>query len=121
MSVKPNDLAIVIQGMWPNVGRIVYVHRLDRAVDFRPMGLGVKPGWRVRAWGATPLETTAGPSMVGFTPVGSLKPLDDLPPEQHEEIRLDMAHQDFQEAMRELAELLKKQYAPEAVPASEPN
>jgi hypothetical protein len=116
MSVKPDDLAIVIQGMWPNVGRIVYVDRLDRAVDFTVMGLGIKPGWRVRAWGSVPLETTGGPRMVGFTPVGSLKPLDDLPPEQRAEIRREMGQLDFQEAMNDLAKILEEQYAPENVP-----
>lgn len=40
MNVKPDSLAIVVQGMWPNVGRIVYVGRRDPAIDFTAMGLG---------------------------------------------------------------------------------
>jgi hypothetical protein len=117
MSVKPNTLAIVIQGMWPNVGRVVYVDRLDPAIDFSAMGLGVKPGWRVRAWGSAPLETTKGPRMVGFTPVGSLKPFDDLPPEQREAIRREMARLDLQEAMNDLAKIFEEEHATEEVAA----
>ena len=115
MSVKPDDLAIVIQGLWPNMGRVVYVDRLDPAIDFSAMGLGVKPGWRVRAWGSTPLETSKGPRMAGFTPVGSLKPLDDLPPEQREAIRREMAMLDFQEAMNDLVKILEEEHATEEV------
>lgn len=55
--------------------------------------------------------------MTGFTPVGSFKPLDDLPPQQREQIRREMAQLDFQEAMDDLANILKQQYAPETVPA----
>jgi hypothetical protein len=117
MNVKPDSLAIVVQGMWPNVGRIVYVDRRDPAIDFTAMGLGIRPGWRIRAWGTAPLMTTGGPRMTGFTPVGSLKPLDDLPPQQREQIRREMAQLDFQEAMDDLANILKQQYAPETVPA----
>ena len=117
MSVKPDDLAIVIQGLWPNVGRIVYVDRLEDAFDFSAMGLGVKPGWRVRAWGSAPLETTKGPRMAGFTPVGSLKPLYDLPPEQREAIRREMAKLDLEDAMNDLAKIFEKEHALEDVAA----
>ena len=117
MSVKPDDLAIVIQGLWPNVGRIVYVDRLEGAFDFSAMGLGIKPGWRVRAWGSTPLETTQGPRMAGYTPVGSLKPLDGLPPDQREAIRREMAMLDFQEAMNDLIKIFEKEHATEEVAA----
>lgn len=117
MSVKPDDLSIAIHGMWPNVGRVVYVDRLDPAIDFSAMGLGVKPGWRVRAWGSAPLETIKGPRMAGFTPVGSLKPLDDLSPEHRESIRCEMALLDFQDDMNDLSKIFEMQYETEDVAA----
>jgi hypothetical protein len=108
-NIHSGDLAVVVQGLWPNVGRLVYVTKFVRDFDFSTMGSGIREGWRVRSWSQGPLETTGGPRMVGFTPVGSLRRLDPLPPLQQRELRVEMARLDFDEALCELATILKKQ------------
>jgi hypothetical protein len=77
--------------------------------DFSAMGLGIKDGWRVRSWSSGPLETTEGPLMVGITPVGSLRRLDRLPPDQQKAVELEMAHADFQDALCELVKYFEEQ------------
>lgn len=109
MNVQAGELAVVVKGLWPNVGRVVYVDRLVPTWDFTPLGLGQQPGWRVRAWSPAPLETTAGPSLVGYTPLGSLRPLGSLTPDAARQIAREMALADFREAVDELAEVLRKQ------------
>lgn len=54
------DLAVVVRGLWPNVGRIVYVHAYVPEFDFTNMGLGKTAGWRVRNWSAGKLTRTDG-------------------------------------------------------------
>lgn len=110
MTVRAGDLAVVVKGLWPNVGRIVFVDRYVQLHDFTTMGLGHMPGWRVRSWSLGPLETVAGPRFVGYTPLGSLKPLDPLPPDQARLVQQQMAIADFREAMQDLAEVLHRQY-----------
>jgi len=106
--IRPDDLAIVVRCFWPNVGRVVYVSRFVPAHDFTLMGLGIRDGWRVRSWSGGPLETTAGPRMVGFTPVGSLRRLDPLPPNQRREVAQEMVMEDFNEALEDLIKILEK-------------
>ena len=109
MNVRAGDLAVVVKGLWPNVGRIVFVDRYVESQDFTAMGLGRGPGWRVRSWSQGPFQTVAGPRFVGYTPLGSLKPLDPLPPDQARLVQQQMAIADFKEAMQELAEVLLRQ------------
>lgn len=106
MNVKAGDLAIVVKGLWPNVGRIVYVDCYRPLFDFSPMGLQPSPGWRVRSISSQPLETTEGLRMAGITPVRSLRRIDPLPPEQMHLIAQRMAVADFREAMEQLAEVM---------------
>jgi hypothetical protein len=47
-NIRARDLAVVVQGLWPNVGRMVYVHEFVPGFDFGVMGLGIRDGWRVR-------------------------------------------------------------------------
>lgn len=108
MNVQAGELAVVVKGLWPNVGRVVYVDRLVSTWDFTPLGLGQQPGWRVRTWSHASLETTAGPSMVGYTPLGSLRPLGPLTPDMASQIAKEMALADFREAVDELADILRK-------------
>lgn len=108
-NIHSGDLAIVVQGLWPNVGRLVYVTNFVRDFDFSSMGSGIRQGWRVRSWSQGPLDTTGGPRMVGFTPVGSLRRLDPLPPLQQRALHKEMARLDFDEALCDLARILKKQ------------
>lgn len=107
MNVKAGDLAIVVKGLWPNVGRIVYVDAYRELFDFSPMGLPPSPGWRVRSISAQPLETTEGLRMAGVTPARSLRRIDPLPPEQMRRIAHRMAMADFNEAAADLAEILE--------------
>lgn len=107
MNVKSGDLAIVVKGLWPNVGRIVYVDRYRPLFDFTPMGLPPSPGWRVRSISAQTLETTEGQRMAGITPVQSLRRIDPLPPEQMRRIAQRMAAADCREALDELAEIME--------------
>lgn len=105
--VKPGDLAIVVKGLWPNVGRIVFVtHWLDK-YDFTSMGLPPSPGWRVRSISPQPLETIRGPRRAGMTPVRSLRRIDPLAPEQMRRIAQRMATADFKEAIDDLAKVMQ--------------
>ena len=110
-NIRPRDLAVVIRGLWPNVGRIVYVCEFVPHFDFNAMGLGTRDGWRVRSWSNRPLETTEGPGNVGITPIGSLRRLDRLPPQQQQAIDKEMALIDFQDAMSEFARYFEMQEA----------
>lgn len=118
MKVKPGCLAVVVRGLWPNMGRIVYVSHFVKEVDFTLMGLGKLPGWRIRSINRTPLETVLGPAMSGYTPVGSLRPLDPLEPPQALNLHRRMAVADFKEAMSNLASVLEREAAEEG--ASQP-
>ncbi len=109
MNVRAGDLAVVVQGLWPKVGRIVFVDRYVEMRDFTAMGLGQGPGWRVRSCSEVPLETVAGPCMVCYSPAGSLKPIDPLPPDMSLQIQRRMAVADFKDAMADLAAVLQKQ------------
>ena len=109
MSLRAGDLAVVVKGLWPNVGRIVYVDRYVENHNFTAMGLGHLPGWRVRSWGRFPLETVGGPKFSGYTPHGSLKPLGPLPTDQARQVEREMAEADFREAMADLAAVLHRQ------------
>jgi hypothetical protein len=48
--------------------------------------------------------------MVAITPAGSLRRLDPLPPVQQEELVKEMAREDFNDALSDLAKILRKQY-----------
>lgn len=107
MNIQPGGLAVIVKGLWPNIGRVVYVDRYLESWDFTELGLGRGPGWRVRTWSQGPLQTTDGPRLVGYTPDGSLRPLPGLPPDQARQVQREMAIADFQEAMNELAQILR--------------
>lgn len=110
-NIRPGDLAVVVRGLWPNVGRLVFVSEFVPDFDFSLMGLAIRQGWRVRSWGHGPLQTTGGPRMVGFTPFGSLRRLDPLPPIEQREIEKEMALADFNDALADLARCLETQEA----------
>lgn len=109
-NIRPGDLAVVVRGLWPNVGRLVFVSEFVPDFDFSNMGLKIRQGWRVRSWGHGPLETTDGPLMVAITPTGSLRRLDPMPPAQQAELVKEMARADFDDALSDLAKILKEQY-----------
>lgn len=119
MNVEPGCLAVIVRGLWPNVGRIVYVGHFANEIDFTLMGLDKRAGWRVRSINSTPLETVLGPRMSGYTPVGSLRPLDPLKPSQALTLHRRMAVADFKEAMNELARVLERESAEEGAPQLE--
>ena len=93
--VSAGDLAIVVAGLWPNVGRIVYVTEYVQWVDFTAMHAGCGPGWRVRSISSARLERTTVPAMAGITPLGSLRRLDRLPDQQHNMLDFEMAKRDL--------------------------
>lgn len=101
MNVKPGDVAIILKGRWPNVGRLVYVERDHPDVNYAYLGYGVLKSWVVSSLGSQ-LDTTGGPSDRGHTPDLSLKRLD-LTPEQARAMYLAKAQHDFDEAVKELA------------------
>ncbi len=101
MNAKLGDVAIVIKGRWPNVGRIVYVARETEDRDYTAMGYGILSSWIVESLGGD-LDTDAGPAQRGFTPDISLRRLD-LTPEQAEAMRKAKADHDFKAALDELA------------------
>ncbi|MBU0750855.1 MAG: hypothetical protein KJ787_02690 [Gammaproteobacteria bacterium] len=101
MNVKLGDVAIIIKGRWPNVGRIIYVARETGDRDYTAMGYGILPSWIVESLGGD-LDTDAGPAQRGFTPDISLRRLD-LTPEQAKAMRTAKADHDFKAALDELA------------------
>lgn len=106
MNCKPGDVAIIIKGRWPNVGRIVLVERAWCDVDYAHLGYGILPCWLVESLGGD-LDTDIGPAPSGYTPDLSLRPLPDITPEQAQAIRKRQARAQFDKALAELAELLK--------------
>ncbi len=101
MNAKLGDVAIIINGRWPNVGRIVYVARETEDRDYSFMGYGIQPSWIVESLGGD-LDTDGGPAQRGFTPDISLRRLD-LTPEQAKAMRKAKSDHDFKAALDELA------------------
>jgi hypothetical protein len=104
MNVKPGDVAIIIKGRWPNVGRLVQVDRAWGDVDYSHVGYGVLPCWLVESLGGD-LDTDQGPAQTGYTPDLSLRPLPDITPEQALEIRKRKAREEFQKALADLGRI----------------
>jgi hypothetical protein len=104
MNVKEGDVAIIIKGRRPNVGKIVYVAQEAADRDYRFMGYDILPSWIVESLGGT-LDTEAGPAQKGFTPDISLRRLN-LTPEQAKAMRTAKAEHDIKAALDELAEVL---------------
>lgn len=107
MNVKPGDLAIIIKGRWPNVGRIVQVERAWGDVDYSHVGYGVLSCWLVESLGGD-LDTHLGPRQSGYTPDLSLQPLPDITPEQAAAIRKKRAEEEFEKALAELGRVLRE-------------
>lgn len=107
MNVKPGDVAIVIKGRWPNVGRIVQVERAWGDVDYSHIGYGVLPCWLVESLGGD-LDCESGPSPRGYTPDLSLRPLPDVTPEQAAAIRKQRAREQFEQALAEFGKVLRE-------------
>lgn len=105
--IQVGDLAIVIKGLWPNVGRVVYVKAYRDLIDFSAIGLLPSAGWLVRSVSATPLTSTEGECMTGITPVASLRRINPLSPELMRQIHQQMAIKDFKEAMNDLAQIVE--------------
>ena len=106
MNVKPGDVAIIIKGRWPNVGRIVQVDRAWIDVDYSHVGYGVLPCWLVESLGGD-LDTDRGPAPTGYTPDLSLRPLLGITPEQAQEIRKRQARERFQKALADLGAIVQ--------------
>lgn len=104
MNVKSGDVAIILKGRWPNVGRLVYVEHRHPDVNYSYLGYGILKSWVVSSLGSQ-LDTTGGPSDRGHTPDLSLKRLD-LTPEQARAMYLAKAQHDFDDAARELVALM---------------
>lgn len=104
MNVKLGDVAIIIKGRWPNVGRIVYVAQETADRDYRYMGYGILSSWSVESLGGD-LDTDAGPARRGLIPDLALRKLD-LTPEQAKAMREAKADADFKAALAELAVVL---------------
>jgi hypothetical protein len=104
MNVKPGDVAIILKGRWPNVGRLVYVEHDHPDVNYAYLGYGILKSWVVSSLGSK-LDTTGGPNDRGHTPDMSLKRLD-LTPEQARAMHQAKAQHDFDEAAKELAALM---------------
>ncbi len=104
MNVKIGDVAIIIKGRWPNVGRIVYVAEETADRDYRFMGYGVQPSWIVESLGGV-LDTDNGPRSRGATPDISLRRLD-FTPGQAKAMRKAKSDADIKVALAELAMVL---------------
>lgn len=107
MNVKPGDVAIIIKGRWPNVGRIVLVERYWGEVDYSHVGYGILSCWLVESLGGD-LDTVGGPSQRGYTPDLSLRPLPDITPDQAQKIRKQVARERFNEALADLGRLARE-------------
>lgn len=113
MNVKPGDVAIVIKGRWPNIGRIVLVERYWGEVDYSHIGYGALPCWLVESTGGK-LATSHGESYTGYTPDLSLRLLPDVTPEQAQAMRKQVARERCDEALADLGRILREYE--EAVP-----
>lgn len=114
MNCKPGDVAIIVKGRWPNVGRIVQVVRDFGLVDYSDIGYGVLPCWRVESLGGD-LDTLAGPSKWGYTPDLSLRPIPGISPEQSEAIRQRRIQAKWDEAIEELRVIARQMEEQEAL------
>lgn len=102
MNVKAGDVAIIIKGRWPNVGRIVYVANAAGDRDYSRCGYGILPSWFCESLGAD-LDTEQGPSQAGYAPDIALRPIPGVTREQAERMK---AQADFDAALADLALIL---------------
>lgn len=105
MNVQAGDVAIIIKGRWPNVGRIVYVAASAGDRDYSRIGCGVLPCWFVESLGGE-LDTDNGPSSGGHIPDIALRRLPGVNPEQAERLRKAKAQADLDAALADLALVL---------------
>lgn len=113
MNVDVGDVAIVIKGRWPNVGKIVLVSRKVPDRDYSFMGYGILPSWYVESLGGD-LDTDNGPASAGYTPDISLRRIPDITPEQAQELRKMKAKADWDAALADLAKIAEKYAEQEA-------
>jgi hypothetical protein len=111
MNVQAGDVAVIIKGRWPNVGRIVYVAHQIEDKDYSQMGYGVLPTWYVESLGGE-LDTDIGPQMGGTTPDLSLRRIPDITPGQAAELRRMKNEADKRRALADLKQIID-QYAEE--------
>lgn len=102
MNVQAGDVAIIIKGRWPNVGRIVYVASSAGDRNYTPWGYGILPSWFCESLGAD-LDTEKGPSRGGYAPDIALRRLPGVTQEQAERMK---ARADFDAALDDLALIL---------------
>ena len=107
MNVKPGDVAIIIKGRWPNVGRSVLVERYWGEVDYSHISCGMLPCWLVESTGGK-LDTSQGESYTGYTPDISLRLLPDVTPEQAHMLRKQVARERFDEALADLGRIIRE-------------
>jgi len=105
VNVKLGDVAIVIKGRWPNVGKIVYVARETPDRDYSNMGYGILHAWFVESLGGD-LDTDAGPRQAGYTPDISLRRLPGITPEQAEQLRDTKRQANLDAVLADLAKIL---------------
>ena len=105
MNVQAGDVAIIIKGRWPNVGRIVYVASSAGDRDYTRFGYGVLPSWLCESLGGD-LDTEKGPSHTGYAPDIALRRIPDVTPEQADHLRKMKARADFDSALDDLALIL---------------
>lgn len=102
MNVQAGDVAIIVKGRWPNVGRIVYVACSAGDRDYSRFGYGILPSWLCESLGAD-LDTDKGPGRDGYAPDIALRRLHGVTREQAERMK---ARADFDAALDDLALIL---------------
>jgi hypothetical protein len=110
--VRPGDLAVVVAGLGPNIGRIIYVSYAVQDRDFKPLGFTTRTGWRIRSCSKAPLLLYTGHhANACLTPTGSLRPLDRLPEKLQAELDAQMALSDLADYFAEHEECLAEEDA----------
>jgi hypothetical protein len=107
--IKVGDLAVCIRGLEANVGRVVYVEGPVAPMDFSDLGFGLLPGWLIRSINDEPLMTVDGPRMTGYTPVGTLRRVPPLPPEQMHALDERMRTARIRQLVNNIAAILEAQ------------
>lgn len=75
MNVQAGDLAFIVAGRKPNIGRLVYVARFFGDIDYSKDGYGVLPCWTVESLGS-PLDARRGAVQRGHIPDMALRKQD---------------------------------------------
>lgn len=107
MKVKAGAIAIITKGREHNIGKLVIVTSFYGNVDYSSLGYCILPCWNVQSLGVNARDAGDGTVLSGFIPEMALVAISTMGTADSEALRNSKAQQDFENAIKELGEILR--------------